>query len=78
MFGGKLDGGSIDGRIDMMVPVWGERVRVAGETTRLLSLSKMTALVETNTVRGTLESWGGVGARFGRLSLRFIVKSEGL
>jgi len=56
VFGGKLDGGSIDGRIDKMVPVWGEMVRVAGEMTRLLSLSKMTALVETRTVSGLLES----------------------
>ena len=51
-------------------------VRVAGETTRLFSLSNMTALVETRTVRGVLESWGGVGARFGRLSIRSIARSE--
>ena len=60
VFGGKLEAGKMVGRMEMMVPVCGERVRVAGETMRLFSLSKMTARLETRTVSGMLESWGGV------------------
>jgi hypothetical protein len=49
----------------MMVPVCGETVKVAGDTTRLFSLSKMTARVDTKTISGMLESWGGVDAGVG-------------
>jgi len=57
----------------MMVPVCSERVMVAGETTSLLSLSKMTARLETRTVSGMLESLGGV-CRNGKLSFRFMLR----
>lgn len=53
------------GRMDMMVPVCGEIVMVAGDKTRFSSLSKMTARVETRTVRGALDSCGGVRAGVG-------------
>lgn len=49
----------MEGRMLIMVPVCEEMSMVAGETTRLLSLSKTTARVETRAVSG-LESWGGV------------------
>lgn len=39
-----------------MVPVCGERVKVAGETTRLFSSSKITARLDTRTVNGMSES----------------------
>jgi hypothetical protein len=52
---GKLEGGRTVGSIDRMVPDSGEMVIVAGETTRLFSASKMTALLETRTVVGVLE-----------------------
>ncbi len=48
------------GRIEMIVPVCVEIVMVAGETTRLLSLSKITARDETRAVSGMFESCGGV------------------
>ena len=63
MFGGKFDGGAIDGRIEMMVPESEDMVKVAGEIMRLFSLSKMTARLETKTVSGMSESWGGVKTR---------------
>ena len=56
MFGGKLEAGRIVGSIEMMVPVSGEMVMVAGETTRLSSLSNMTARVETRVISETSES----------------------
>ena len=60
----------ISGRIEAIVPVSGERVRVAGDTMRLSSLSKMTALDETRTTTWALESCGGVRAGVGRLAGR--------
>jgi hypothetical protein len=54
--GGKLVAGRTVGRIEMIVPVCGDIVRVAGETIRLLSWSYMTAREDTKTVSGILES----------------------
>ncbi len=53
-----------------MVPVCGDMVRVAGETTRLLSWSYITTLEETRTVSGMPDSFGGVyaGVGYERLS----------
>lgn len=65
VFGGKLEGGRIVGRMEIIVPVCGESVRVAGEMMRLLFSSKMTAREETRTVSGMFESWGGVCAGVG-------------
>lgn len=63
VFGGKLDCGRIEGSMEIMVPVCGEIVIVAGETTSLFSLSNITARLETRTVNGILESFGGVGRK---------------
>ncbi len=53
------------GRIDIIVPVCGEIVIVAGETIKLLFSSKMTAREDTRTVSGMLKSPGGVYAGVG-------------
>lgn len=65
MFGGKLEGGRTVGKMDIILPVEGEIVMVAGETMRLSFSSKMTALEETRTVGCNGESWRGVAEGVG-------------
>jgi hypothetical protein len=58
VFGGKDEGGRIDGATKRISPVEGEIVMVAGESTSVSCGVVMTALVETRTMNGLFGSWG--------------------
>lgn len=64
-FGGKLDAGRTVASMDMIFPVTGDTVIVAGDTVRLSFSSGITAREDTRTVTGTPGSFGGVYAGVG-------------